>query len=1215
MAHRLLPMQHVWYGVRRKYLLRNATNKSKGTLLDSDANLLLLGDGSLICNNCTYSCNACGNKIEDLAILTGDQAFCSACFRCRNCKKKIENLRYARTSQGIFCMSCHEALMARRRKRSKPKSGANGASATKEKALPSLPPGAASQALLTPDVETPESEGAPSAKSPPERQHQGRADTSHSSDKRDVSPLAHDASRGGFTHTWRLENPPLTNSLPDGQTLPASTYVDPKSPIPRQSDDGEEFRFLPMAFDPNPVAAPPSIQRKEVPRVDPSPLAQNDSRSRDYFGGSQQSHRDMLREERPGSARDASAERRPNQSNNQVKPSPHIWYQEKGRQRKREGSGSNTPASGSTGASPSLANVPEKNERTIPQQLDASSGTPSQSEGFKLQDVPKAKKERSRSGSKVEGRSPSNVSALETDVALSQSPKLMESPGSDVNPFEDPKLKELPAATYPPAKQAERPARGDSLTPAMRKAKTPTPDLPTPTAAAHERKASTSSVPSLFADAQSTLSRDNSRSKPPMSPATGRTSLDVPPPRASSRPGATNKAAVDEEFTAPRAPPAPPPASSSTRGQDSIGSTEAMSPVLYSPSLPTQNMDAPFSMEEEMARIMRGDSKRGEHPPTSVLRKVSNAVKHGRSFSDRGLNSAGKLSSNGAPEISSPITISSPILYSPRTKENTENIAVQLRRAQQRIAALESEVNRYEEKMNSSAEIKAANNELREKRTTMVVLDTQREMVVRELEVMTEHLSRAKDSSQPLDLNSLKSGVLKEFAESLQKLKDAMSAQIEDLMHKRNQLTEEIGNLIQMKDKGFQEYESLSNKNGQLLQMNSQLVQSIQEMSRSTRNGSVAAPNGLGIYHPGAPGTADIRELNLISADSSMANLMESKAEPLAFVAAPTVVDVRKGQAKKFDWRKGGEKMAKNVTKGLKGAFASERRKDGEGPYNIGMPYDATKQAVGGSDQSSLNGGTRGGLDANRAGPAAFGFFGQKNGTLKPGMVHMKDMSNSNLAAADASGKSSLPVEGYSITNTTAVLFGSELEARCEYERSVLPGIVTRCIVEVESRGIDMEGIYRKSGGAGQVKMVQQGFEKDTNFDISDSDLDIHSVTSALKQYFRKLPTPLITFDVYDNLLEAGRLQDGEKQALALRVALAELPEHHRDCLEYLVQHLARVMAQESENLMTPLNLAVVFAPTIMRPLSIEREMSDMQAQRIAVQALLEHHQVLFPEE
>lgn len=172
-----------------------------------------------------------------------------------------------------------------------------------------------------------------------------------------------------------------------------------------------------------------------------------------------------------------------------------------------------------------------------------------------------------------------------------------------------------------------------------------------------------------------------------------------------------------------------------------------------------------------------------------------------------------------------------------------------------------------------------------------------------------------------------------------------------------------------------------------------------------------------------------------------------------------------------------------------------------------------------------------------------------------------------------------------------------------------------RCIAEVESRGMHVEGIYRKSGGSGQVKSVQAGFEKDSNHDISDPDLEIHAVTSALKQYFRKLPTPLITYDVYDSLLDAGSVADKDRQAIALRHALAELPPHHKGCLEYLVRHLARVMNLERDNLMTPLNLAVVFAPTIMRPLSIEREMSDGLAQRAAVQALLELHEVIFEDE
>lgn len=139
------------------------------TLLDSDANLLLLGDGSLICNNCTYSCSACGNKIEDLAILTGDQAFCATCFRCRNCKKKIENLKYARTSQGIFCMECHESLMQRRRKKSSKgdrqrhrhhhHQNTNNNNMLLDKSLPSLPPSAIHPSVFSPDSESIASDG------------------------------------------------------------------------------------------------------------------------------------------------------------------------------------------------------------------------------------------------------------------------------------------------------------------------------------------------------------------------------------------------------------------------------------------------------------------------------------------------------------------------------------------------------------------------------------------------------------------------------------------------------------------------------------------------------------------------------------------------------------------------------------------------------------------------------------------------------------------------------------------------------------------------------------------------------------------------------------------------------------------------------------------------------------------------------------------------
>ena len=175
---------------------------------------------------------------------------------------------------------------------------------------------------------------------------------------------------------------------------------------------------------------------------------------------------------------------------------------------------------------------------------------------------------------------------------------------------------------------------------------------------------------------------------------------------------------------------------------------------------------------------------------------------------------------------------------------------------------------------------------------------------------------------------------------------------------------------------------------------------------------------------------------------------------------------------------------------------------------------------------------------------------------------------------------------------------------------------------------MDIEGIYRKSGGNSQIQTIKEGFERSNDFDISDPDLDINAITSTLKQYFRKLPTPLITYEVYDKLLETQPVpnQDTDPshpahpanpnnhnyRITSMRHAINDLPAHHRDTLEVLVFHLARVVEQQNENLMTSANVAVVFAPTVMRPESLAREMQDTQAKNLAVQFLIENCQAVF---
>lgn len=218
-----------------------------------------------------------------------------------------------------------------------------------------------------------------------------------------------------------------------------------------------------------------------------------------------------------------------------------------------------------------------------------------------------------------------------------------------------------------------------------------------------------------------------------------------------------------------------------------------------------------------------------------------------------------------------------------------------------------------------------------------------------------------------------------------------------------------------------------------------------------------------------------------------------------------------------------------------------------------------------------------------------------------------------------------------------ADLYGSDLIERAEYERSSVPDIVKRCIEEVEARGklsshmvllsftnylsgMDAEGIYRKSGGNSQVQQVRDAFERHpgepslVNEVVSDPDMDIHAVTSGLKQYFRKLPIPLITYDVYDGLLAVTQIppESREERVAGIRDAIKGLPRVHYEVLEYLMQHLGRVVELKDENLMTSMNCAVVFAPTIMRPESLARELGDTKAKNEVVTLMVEEEERIF---
>ncbi|KAF8134448.1 RhoGAP-domain-containing protein [Boletus edulis] len=199
-------------------------------------------------------------------------------------------------------------------------------------------------------------------------------------------------------------------------------------------------------------------------------------------------------------------------------------------------------------------------------------------------------------------------------------------------------------------------------------------------------------------------------------------------------------------------------------------------------------------------------------------------------------------------------------------------------------------------------------------------------------------------------------------------------------------------------------------------------------------------------------------------------------------------------------------------------------------------------------------------------------------------------------------------------------IFGRELAEQVKFdmrwgERKV-PVLVEKCIDAVDTLALDFEGIYRKTGGLSQTKMITQLFDRGdyTAFDLRDVDRfnDICSVTSVLKTFFRSLPVPLLTYDLHEEFIAAAGLKDSPLKTKQLQEIVDRLPPEHYHTLRLLALHLHRVRDHSDMNLMTARNLGVVFGPTLMWSRDPASEFSDMAGKALMVEWLVENAPTIF---
>ena len=70
--------------------------------------------------------------------------------------------------------------------------------------------------------------------------------------------------------------------------------------------------------------------------------------------------------------------------------------------------------------------------------------------------------------------------------------------------------------------------------------------------------------------------------------------------------------------------------------------------------------------------------------------------------------------------------------------------------------------------------------------------------------------------------------------------------------------------------------------------------------------------------------------------------------------------------------------------------------------------------------------------------------------------------------------------------------------------------------------------------------------------------VDIHVVTGTLKQFFRSLKEPLITFTLWDRFVSIAELNDEMDVQNTVYSLVPELPQPNRDTLAYFLLHLQR---------------------------------------------------------
>ncbi|XP_033845363.1 rho GTPase-activating protein 8-like [Periophthalmus magnuspinnatus] len=170
---------------------------------------------------------------------------------------------------------------------------------------------------------------------------------------------------------------------------------------------------------------------------------------------------------------------------------------------------------------------------------------------------------------------------------------------------------------------------------------------------------------------------------------------------------------------------------------------------------------------------------------------------------------------------------------------------------------------------------------------------------------------------------------------------------------------------------------------------------------------------------------------------------------------------------------------------------------------------------------------------------------------------------------------------------------------------AIIPPVMSQTIVYLKEKGLKTEGIFRRSARVQLIKDIQKLYNlgKPVNFEQYN---DVHVPAVILKTFIRELPEPLLTFRVYNQVLELMKVESSLRVTRCKQI-IESLPEYNFIVVKYLLYFLHMVSQESISNKMSPSNLACVFGVNLVWPRHGSVSLTALMPINIFTEILVEH--------